>query len=79
MQKMLGERSQTFDESPEPIDPDSSREVVMDQLVKSQLRASNLEAHLKDYRQRVEDLRRLVTLSSSSSSFFSRLEHQATF
>ncbi len=60
MQKMLGERSQTFDESPDPVEPDSPREVVVEQLVKSRLRASNMAAHLKDYRQRVEELRRLV-------------------
>lgn len=41
--------------------------LVNDRLVSARLREANLLAHLKDYRQRADDLRRLASILPSSS------------
>jgi len=65
-QKLLqaSDRGRAFDE-PLPLEPmydiNQAPEVMLDRLIKSELRVSNLASHLKDYRLRIEDLRRLVS------------------
>lgn len=48
--------------------------LVHDRLVSARLREANLLAHLKDYRHRADDLRRLVSIRPFAGGFYGAAE-----